>query len=341
MKLVDGDGGMLHMSWEGFAEEVVAARGSEELARALRAFEGLPETFFGAGSEGSDAEGEAAVLVARDTRPTGEALLRAAIRGVEATGARAVGRPSTLRTTPQLHWQVYMRNRGEACEESDYFARLRDACSRLLSPHVGLGHDGSVPHLVVDCANGVGALKMPSVLPAVASMGTVVTLKNRGDGGGHGGSAPGSPRSPKPQESPKGFSGSFGGIGILNHGCGADFVQKERALPECFEKIAGDACLCLSLDGDADRVVFFVPPSDRSSPSSLTEAGAVELLDGDKILCLIAAHLKPHLRRVGEALTREPTFGCIQTAYANGSATRYAHSPLSALSLFPPLSLFR
>ena len=72
------------------------------------------------------------MLVARDTRPTGEALVSSALEGIVASGSRAIGDAATVRTTPQLHWQVLMRNSGQPCEESDYFTKLREGCSRLL-----------------------------------------------------------------------------------------------------------------------------------------------------------------------------------------------------------------
>ena len=46
------------------------------------------------------------VLVALDTRPTGPRLVSAAMAGIRAAGAAVVGSEDTLRTTPQLHWQV-------------------------------------------------------------------------------------------------------------------------------------------------------------------------------------------------------------------------------------------
>ncbi|QDZ26060.1 phosphoacetylglucosamine mutase [Chloropicon primus] len=283
IKLVDGDGGMLHISWEKYAEEVVAAQSSQELQQVVEKIVLRPENTCVAASGG-------VVLLARDTRPTGEALIAAAIAGVKAAGCEALGSTDTLRTTPQLHWQVLMKNCGKPSEESDYFDKLREGCSRLLSGQ------GSKPvgHLIIDCANGVGALKAPSVVSAISNAGTVVTLKNTGGG-------------------------------VVNHLCGADYVQKEKVLPETFVDLPGDS-LCLSLDGDADRVVFFLPGAGQSGQGA---PGSVDLLDGDKILCLIAAHLKSCLSKLDGAMTGpKPSIGVIQTAYANGSSTRYLEENL-------------
>lgn len=142
--------------------------------------------------------------------------------------------------------------------------------------------------LVVDCANGVGALKLPSVLPAVTASGTAVTLANTGGG-------------------------------TLNSLCGADFVQKERRLPMCVGALAGGQ-LGASFDGDADRIVFFVGGSESGGSD-------LDLLDGDKILCLLAGHLKRCVEGLGGSFG-PVAFGCIQTAYANGSSTRYLEQGL-------------
>ena len=72
------------------------------------------------------------VLLALDTRPTGPRLVSAAMAGIRAAGAAVVGSEDTLRTTPQLHWQVLATNAGGPCEEKDYYDKLNRACSSLL-----------------------------------------------------------------------------------------------------------------------------------------------------------------------------------------------------------------
>ena len=90
---------------------------------------------------------------------------------------------------------------------------------------------------------------------------------------------------------------------------------------------------CASLDGDADRLVYFyIPPKDQSDASS----SSLQLLDGDKIATLFASYIidQLHILR-GTSLssgatptTDIPGFGTvkvavIQTAYANGASTKY------------------
>ena len=62
-------------------------------------------------------------------------------------------------------------------------------------------------------------------------------------------------------------------------------------------------------DGDADRVVYFFK----------NESGVFQLMDGDKIATLIAGFIKELLTESGLDLS----LGMVQTAYANGSSTKY------------------
>lgn len=78
---------------------------------------------------------------------------------------------------------------------------------------------------------------------------------------------------------------------------------------------------CLSLDGDADRLVYFsVHPESNIN---------VDLVDGDKILSLFALFIKNQLSILvqGEDLTTTShpctRLGVVQTAYANGASTDY------------------
>ncbi|CAM6063289.1 unnamed protein product [Sphagnum tenellum] len=66
----------------------------------------------------NDASSE--VLLARDTRPSGEALVPAACQGVEAVRG-TVAHDMGILTTLQLHWMVQSFNNGVPAPESDYF----------------------------------------------------------------------------------------------------------------------------------------------------------------------------------------------------------------------------
>nr|XP_033795318.1 phosphoacetylglucosamine mutase [Geotrypetes seraphini] len=95
--------------------------------------------------------------------------------------------------------------------------------------------------------------------------------------------------------------------GKLNCACGADFVKVQQKPPQGMEMNPNEKCC--SFDGDADRIVYYY----------IDSAGQFHLLDGDKIATLISTFLKELLIKVGLNLK----MAVIQTAYANGSSTRY------------------
>jgi phosphoacetylglucosamine mutase len=64
--------------------------------------------------------------------------------------------------------------------------------------------------------------------------------------------------------------------------CGADFVKIQARVPAGFDDVPANA-RCASLDGDADRLVYFFP---------LGFGLRVRLLDGDHISALFATFIK-------------------------------------------------
>lgn len=73
------------------------------------------------------------------------------------------------------------------------------------------------------------------------------------------------------------------------------------------------------MDGDADRLVYFIVPSASSDN--------IVLVDGDKILSLFALFIKEQLgilyKGVHENNAYQARLGVVQTAYANGASTDY------------------
>ena len=292
LKVAGPGGGMLEVAWEAHAEALARAGDAAALRAAVAAVataEGVPM-------------GPALVLVSRDTRPSGEALSQEVLAGAQSLAGAVVEDLGVL-TTPQLHWAVMRRNQGRSFAEGDYFSELA-AATRALAPRTA-SDDGDAPRgaLVVDCANGVGALKARAALEAgLAGMGVRLELLNA----------------------------ETSEVALLNAGCGADFVQKERRIPRglCADSREGGRAeggrgtRYVSLDGDADRLVYFRPAAGDAAP------GLVDLLDGDRIAILLAVWLS---RLVGglrpelapEALGRAPRLGVVQTAYANGASTAY------------------
>jgi phosphoacetylglucosamine mutase len=100
--------------------------------------------------------------------------------------------------------------------------------------------------------------------------------------------------------------------GALNFQSGADYVKTQQQAPPGVTLVPGQR-YC-SFDGDADRIVFYYAD----------EEGKFHLLDGDKIAGLVAGFLIDLVREAGLHLQ----IGVVQTAYANGSSTRYLEDVL-------------
>lgn len=113
---------------QAYANELANAQSDAELAHQVQ---GLLE------AEGVEAPATGVVMIAHDTRPSGPALAEAA-----AAGARCLGvepQMCGLLTTPQLHWMVMSRNRGEPWGEADYYAALAGAYKQLVAGTQPLG----------------------------------------------------------------------------------------------------------------------------------------------------------------------------------------------------------
>ncbi|GAQ90768.1 phosphoacetylglucosamine mutase [Klebsormidium nitens] len=277
IKVADPNGGMLLRDWEAAATALANAPTSEALAEAVQQL---------AVREGIPAQAPSGtVLLARDTRPSGPALAHAATQGIAAVGATVEDRG--VLTTPQLHWMVRATNRAEAATEQDYFRTLAAGFRELLLL-AGAGRPPLAP-LLVDGANGVGAAKVERLGALLADTGLAFRVRNSGQPG----------------------------EGRLNAGCGADFVQKEQAPPAGVTLDELRAGRGASLDGDADRVVFY----------HCDEEGGFKLLDGDKIAVLAAGFVNEQLQALGDE-GRRWRVGVVQTAYANGAATDYLRNGL-------------
>ncbi|XP_066867346.1 phosphoacetylglucosamine mutase isoform X4 [Kogia breviceps] len=218
---------------------------------------------------------DAFVVIGRDTRPSSEKLSQSVIDGVTVLGGQF--HDYGLLTTPQLHYMVCCRNTGgqygKATTEG-YYRKLSAAFVELTKQAFCSGDDRRT--LKVDCANGIGALKLRE-MKHYFSQGLSVQLFNDGT------------------------------EGKLNHLCGADFVKSHQKPPQGIEMKSNERCC--SFDGDADRIIYYYHDAD----------GQFHLVDGDKIAALISGFLKEPLLEIGDSLS----LGVVQTAYANGSSTRY------------------
>ena len=93
---------------------------------------------------------------------------------------------------------------------------------------------------------------------------------------------------------------------------------KQRAPPSSKAAILDR---CASLDGDADRLIYYF----------LDEGSTFRLLDGDRIATLAASFIGDLARSAG--IAQNLKIGVIQTAYANGASTDYIEKVLKLPSV--------
>ncbi|KAJ3151691.1 Phosphoacetylglucosamine Mutase [Geranomyces variabilis] len=225
------------------------------------------------------------VVIARDTRHSGTSLVAALTDGVAALGGEITDKG--LLTTPQLHYITRCLNTngayGEPTEEG-YYKKLADAFKRIVTGKPKLSP------LYVDGANGIGAPALQKLAKHLSSDLSVNVVND-----------------------------DTATASKLNLKSGADFVKVGQNKPDGFDLKPG--MRCASLDGDADRIVFWYA----------NQEGTFKLLDGDKIATLAASFI---MELVKEAKVPNINVGLVQTAYANGSATAYVKDTLQVPVVF-------
>ncbi|KAJ7396906.1 phosphoglucomutase 3 [Pitangus sulphuratus] len=186
-------------------------------------------------------------------------------------------------------WEEYATQLANA-EEQELQKVITEICQKAaVDLHkdalVFIGRDTSSGecqrHLKIDCANGIGALKLSEMKPYFPRE-VLIHIYNDGT-----------------KEK-------------LNHLCGADFVKVHQKPPGGLDMKPNERCC--SFDGDADRIVYYYKD----------ETGHFHLIDGDKIATLISIFLKELLAKVRQNFK----MAVVQTAYANGSSTRYLEETL-------------
>ncbi|KAI1628737.1 phosphoacetylglucosamine mutase [Exophiala viscosa] len=282
VKLVDPMGDMLEQSWESYAT-TLANTPNDKLAKAYENL--VNETLVDEIRQLH--ERPAKVVFAHDTRASGPYLVTALKAALDAVKVEYTD--YGLLTTPQLHYIVRCINTlnspyafGEPTEQG-YYEKMAKAFKTLM---YGRSIHGSV---TVDCANGVGGPKLKEFIKYLPS-------------------------------------GKEGGIDIkiinddvvrpesLNMDCGADYVKTKQRAPPSSNVGPGDRCC--SLDGDADRIVYYYTDDSKT----------FHLLDGDRIATLGAVFLADMTRVAG--IDSKLKIGIVQTAYANGAATEYVEKVL-------------
>ncbi|KLO17033.1 phosphoacetylglucosamine mutase [Schizopora paradoxa] len=272
VKLVDPRGEMLEAAWEIHATTLANAQTSQEFVQTV-------QTLISAAN--IDITKPANVVYARDTRPTGPALVAALELGLKAIGAQ--GRNEGVQTTPVLHYFVRCINsKGTKDSYGDdsvdgYMKKLSESFKSLVA-----GKTRPEP-LIIDCANGVGA---PTAEILVKYLGESIPLILHNT--------------------------AISTKGALNYECGADYVKTQQRLPPSLNGVLKPGQRACSLDGDADRLIYYY----------LDERGHFHMLDGDKIAALVAAFIIDLVNLAGLS-GDDFKVGVVQTAYANGSSTKY------------------
>ncbi|XP_055530328.1 phosphoacetylglucosamine mutase [Wyeomyia smithii] len=225
--------------------------------------------------EGVDNNDPAKVYVGMDTRYHSPQLAKAVLNGIAAMKGNV--RDFGIVTTPMLHYFVTCSNTNMAYglpTEEGYMMKLLKAFKNIRG--TAFEKDNYTNKVCYDGANGVGSLKM---LGFIKKFNGYLDVK------------------------------VFNSNGKINFNCGADFVKTNQRAPEGLPDTLEPNARCVSVDGDADRIVYYFT----------NETGVFHLLDGDRIATLIAGYLKTLVERCGIQLE----MGLVQTAYANGASTDY------------------
>lgn len=226
---------------------------------------------------------QAKVIIGMDTRPSSEALANLVKQALDAWSSLISYTDLGLLTTPALHFIVAEFNKVDNHNLEISPKAYYDQLSGGLQAIFGNDRFNCLPsQLIVDCANGVGSETLRCLSKQLP-----IKLINTGDG-------------------------------TLNKLCGADYVKTQKLRPIGADEVDKRYA---SLDGDADRVIYFYLEKNSDQDMKLN------LLDGDKILALFAFYLKDELKN--SELDQDLSLGVVQTPYANGSSTDYLRRELN------------
>lgn len=299
VKLADPHGGMMSPDGEALAVTLANAQTVQQVLQLVSTRVSVNGT------------GGGVIHVGRDTRSHSPALTQLLIRAAQAMGATVL--LHGVVTTPILHYCVMMSNPRylppiipPRPNVQGYYDQIANAYVGLLRGTQSDGPGSAAPFetpLVVDCACGVGYAHVQRLNQTLQCLGARRLLLAENS----------------PDEGP------------LNEGCGSEHVQKHVMPPQWYADDGPDTNTAItyaaSLDGDADRIVFF------------SQVPKFTLLDGDKIAVLLCDFLQSQVSSVQSTMQRmsdSPVatkkqkslasplkLGVVQTAYANGASTTY------------------
>ncbi|CAA90456.1 N-acetylglucosamine-phosphate mutase [Schizosaccharomyces pombe] len=281
VKIIDADGGMLAMEWEDKCTQLANAPSKAEFDFLIKQFL-TPTTC------------QPKVIIGYDTRPSSPRLAELLKVCLDEMSASYIDYGYI--TTPQLHWLVRLINKSTAAsflEEgppiTEYYDTLTSAFSKI---DPSMQDSPTVSRVVVDCANGVGSQPLKTVAGLVKDSLSIELVNT-----------------------------DVRASELLNNGCGADFVKTKQSPPLALEGKIKPNQLYASIDGDADRLIFYYINQNRK----------FHLLDGDKISTALVGYLNILVKKSGMPFS----LGVVQTAYANGASTEYLQD-LGITTVFTP-----
>nr|XP_018910428.1 PREDICTED: phosphoacetylglucosamine mutase-like [Bemisia tabaci] len=290
IKIVDPMGEMLEGAWETYATDMVNTPDAS-LEQFLQRVIATHQV---------NLKAKSLVFLGWDTRPSSLSLSIATSDGVESMGGKlnSIG----LTSTPIIHFLVMCWNTNEEygrANEAGYYSKLSSAFNHV--HNVDEPKKLYTPEISVDCANGVGALVLKKMIHFLQEL-----------------QSSSSPN--KKSLKINLFNDLVFVKDVLNNECGADFVKVQQKIP-IMKKKDGSSLHVIpnaryaSVDGDADRIIYYY----------VDDSGIFHLLDGDRIAILVAGYLKELIKKTGINIQ----VGLVQTAYANGSSTKYAIEKLN------------
>lgn len=294
VKLIDPSGEMMSQEWEPLAVQLANAKNEHELwDQLVSVVKNTLSIDLTREEEQEDNKRGYCVMVGRDTRPSSLEFFEAVRSGAHLLGDVMGWRVNVidygLVTTPQLHYMVHFNNLNKKDEENEiqkepietYYRNIANAYKAMIREKQD--DSSSLKRRVfVDCAYGVGAVGLKGFASELENEFELVAVND--------------------------FNPDQDGIHLkLNKNCGAEYVQKQKKAPLNYDSSV--TRYMASVDGDADRIVYFY----------VNQNGEFCLIDGDKIATLLARFIDEHLSASGLDLE----LGVVQTAYANGASTQY------------------
>lgn len=270
VKIINERAGMMEVEFEALLEGFVNNR---DLSAAMKE---LINSIFG------DNEAQFSmtsfVQVGTDTRESAERLKHLLMESAALMNCKVID--NGYLATPHLYYIVNAFNKHKSIAEStshdiklEYFV---DYGARYLEIMEAMGVSNN-PARVIDCANGAGYLSVRAFLDNSLKATHDVRLINTTD------------------------------KAKLNESCGAEHVHKFKLLPDNFPS---DALYGITLDGDADRMIYFI-----NHPNEL------ELIDGDKTSALLAKLVLKICKEVFGLF--DINFGVVMTNYSNFGLKEY------------------